>query len=303
MSSEEDSDSDSESGVVSTIEKPIKTTIYLVEFTSGYIIRQVLEFHEKLTIEGIPLYFRESQISILTGTNDARKSRSLISNGEIDTDDLINYHLNLDQVNIPGDDETEPCYVEQFNIDSIKGILKSIQKKNRIRLHKTTLSDVVELDIQGDSNLNVGIKCCDYQAVDYDISKFDDVSPKPNVKVEMVQFCNSIKGLARGNSGYTSFKIFKKGLFLESYSANGAITKNGYFGEVVLDKDENPKDGEYIETRVSTSAMKALQKIGGMAEKGIVKITSEKPGYLKINHKIGDFGEHNIYLTDTSGED
>ena len=58
--------------------------------------------------------------------------------------------------------------------------------------------------------------------------------------------------------------------------------------------------GSFYETKVSSSSIKALTKISSMSNYSIIKIISFRDGLLRLNHKIGDFGEHNIYLIDNS---
>ena len=40
-----------------------------------------------------------------------------------------------------------------------------------------------------------------------------------------------------------------------------------------------------------------------MAIYSIVKVYSSKKGYLKLSHKIGDFGHHEIFLIDEKDDD
>ena len=105
-----------------------------------------------------------------------------------------------------------------------------------------------------------------------------------------------MKSMTRGDSDYTSFKVFPEGLVVEGRNNNGSVMRDTKWGKVNKDYDES----EYVETKVNSSLIKALSKINGMSMYGIVKIMSEQNGYLKLNHKIGDFGEHNIYLIDIS---
>ena len=56
--------------------------------------------------------------------------------------------------------------------------------------------------------------------------------------------------------------------------------------------------GEFFETRANESVNKALCKVNNMSINGIVKFYSNQDKFLKLSHKIGDFGEHNIYLID-----
>ncbi len=280
------------------VQKPIEKVIFMAEFTAGYIIRQILEFYDKLIINGIPFYFKKREITIRTGTSGSKNSRRLISNVDIQTDDIIDYYLDMDLINIQGDDESESCYVEQFNIELVKTFLKSIGKASRVRFHKTTVDDIVHVTIHGGATIKTGIKSGKYQSIEYDITQFEDISDTPNVKISMAQFCDSMKGMFRGNSGYTCFKVFAKGLYLESCSGNGSITKKGYYGDIEGDPGDADED-EYFETNVNTGVMKALQKISGMCYNSIIKVTAEENGYLLLSHRVGDFGRHDIYLIDS----
>lgn len=285
-----------------TIEKPIEKTIFRAEFTGGYSIRQIFEFYEKLLINGIVWYFKEKEITIRTGTSGTKITRKLISNIDLNTGDIIDYYLDPDLVNLVGDEETDSCYVEQFNIDLVKTFLKSIGKTSSICFRKTTLDDnMVHVEIAGDSIIKTGIKSSKYQRVQYDISMFDDMDDEPNIKINMKQFCDSMKGMFRGNTGYTCFRVFPAALYLENCSGNGSITKKGHYGVYDGDPSEAEED-EYYEIKVNVTVMRALQKINGMAHNSIVKVTSEKNGYLRLTHKVGDFGEHQIYLIDTSSD-
>lgn len=292
---DDDYEEEEEDIEVKSIEKPVEKVIFLAEFTGGYIVRQFFEFCDKLIIPGIPFYFKEKEITIRTGTSGTKNSRRLISNVDIDTDDIIDYYLNMDQINLPGDDETESCYVEQFNIDWVKTFLRNIGKSGRVKFHKTTGSDTVHVTIHSEATVKTGVKSAKPQAIEYDVSTFEDWSDTPNIKIGMTQFCDSMKGMFRGKSGHTCFRVFPKGLYLESCSGNGSMSKNGYFGEVI----EEPEEDDYFETNVNTGVMKALQKINGMCYNSIVKISSQENGHLLISHRVGDFGRHQIYLFDS----
>ena len=287
---------DEEEQEVKSIEKPIEKIIFMAEFTGGYIVRQYFEFCDKLIIPGIPFYFKEKEITIRTGTSGGTKnSRRLISNVDIDTDDIIAYYLNMDLVNIPGDDDSESCYVEQFNIDWVKTFLRNIGKSGRVKFHKTTASDTVHVTIHSEAVVKTGVKSSKPTMIEYDVSAFDGWSDTPNIKISMSQFCDSMKGMFRGKSGHTCFRVFPKGLYLESCAGNGSISKRGHYGDIIEDPDED----DYCEINVNTSVMKALQKINGMCYNSIVKVSSEANGYILLSHRVGDFGRHNIYLIDS----
>ena len=289
MSNSEDED---ENNSVA-IPKKINEIIYNVEITNGYVFRQIFELYDKLIIEGIPIYFKESGITIRTGTSGSRDARKLISDIEIFTDDIINYYMNKEFANIKGTEENSSCYIEELNINTVKSIFKSIAKSNSVRIYKTTHSDDVFIEIKGMSDEQARLTTSRQRKVHYDISEYQDELTEPNLKIEISQFCTTMKGMTRGDSEYTSFKVFEKGMKIEGKNGTASILKQMKWGEV---DDEL----EFCETGVNSSSIKALTKISGMSNYSIIKIFSEKDGLVRLNHKIGDFGEHNIYLIDKS---
>ena len=285
-----------DSNVIVDPERPINTIIFSIEMTNPYVFRQIFELYDKFIIQGVPMFFKESGITLRTGTNNNRNNRRLISDVEIYTDDIIEYYLNEDLATVPRTEISEACHIEQFSIQLVRSIFKSISKSTNLRIYKTTLHDDIMIDIKGLTTEHLRLASSRYQSVEYDFSEFENMSSVPNIKIEISQFCNNMKSMTRGDSDYTSFKVFPEGLIIEGRNNNGSIMRDSKWGTVKKDYDAT----DYVETKVNSSLIKALSKINGMSLYGIVKIMSEQNGYLKINHKIGDFGEHNIYLIDTS---
>ena len=286
-----------------SIPREIPITVYSAEITNGYVFRQIFELYDKLVMEGIPIYFKESGITIRTGTSSSRDSMKLISDIEIYTDDIIEYYMNKELATIKASDEDTACYIEELNINTVKSVFKSIAKSNSVRIYKTTLSDDVFIEIKGLTTEHSRLTTSKYRKIHYDVSDYQD-DEKPNLKIEISQFCTTMKGMTRGDAEYTSFKVFPKGMKIEGRNGTGSITKDMCWGEVPGSKDQgidiehDPED--YFETKVSSSSIKALTKISGMSNYSIIKIISFRNGLLRLNHKIGDFGEHNIYLVDNS---
>jgi len=285
-----------DSNVIVDPERPISTLIFSMEMTNPYVFRQIFELYDKFIIQGVPMFFKESGITLRTGTNNNRNNRRLISDVEIYTDDIIEYYLNEDLATVPRTENSEACHIEQFSIQLVRSIFKSISKSTNLRIYKTTLHDDIMIDIKGLTTEHLRLSSSRYQSVEYDFSEFENMSSVPNIRIEISQFCNNMKSMTRGDSDYTSFKVFPEGLIIEGRNNNGSIMRDSKWGKVKKDYDAT----DYVETKVNSSLIKALAKINGMSLYGIVKIMSEQNGYLKVNHKIGDFGEHNIYLIDTS---
>ena len=287
------------------IPKEIPVIIYSAEITNGYVFRQIFELYDKLVIEGIPMYFKESGITIRTGSSSSRDSMKLISDIELFTDDIIHYYMNEDLATIKkSEDQDTACYIEELNINTVKSVFKSIAKSNSVRIYKTTLCDDIFIEIRGLTTEHSRLTTNKFRKFHYDISEYQDEMAKPNLKIEISQFCTTMKGMTRGDAEYTSFKVFPEGMMIEGRNGTGSITKDMKWGKLPNQDDVAVEvefdEDEYFETKVSSSSIKALTKIGGMSNYSIIKIISTRNGLLRLSHKIGDFGEHNIYLVDNS---
>ena len=287
------------------IPKEIPVIIYSAEITNGYVFRQIFELYDKLVIEGIPMYFKESGITIRTGSSSSRDSMKLISDIELFTDDIIHYYMNEDLATIKkSEDQDTACYIEELNINTVKSVFKSIAKSNSVRIYKTTLCDDIFIEIRGLTTEHSRLTTNKFRKFHYDISEYQDEIAKTNLKIEISQFCTTMKGMTRGDAEYTSFKVFPEGMMIEGRNGTGSITKDMKWGKLPEQEDVAVEvefdEDDYFETKVSSSSIKALTKIGGMSNYSIIKIISTRNGLLRLSHKIGDFGEHNIYLVDNS---
>lgn len=265
-----------------------KEFVYNLEITNGYVFRQIFELYIKLVIQGIPLFFKEDGVTIRAGSGN-KNGRRLISNIEIFADDIIDYYFNEELADIKAGEETPAIIVEQFNINDVGNNFKSIAKSNSVRLFKEKGAKCAGVQTKGLITDISWIECTKYQSIEYDLSGFDDIEDKPNIKIEINQFCSIMKGMTKGDPEYISFKVYPKGIEVESWSSSGTLMRNGNWGHI---------EGEPFETKVNHSVIKALCKINSMANHSIVKFYSNKDGYLKLVHKIGDFGEHSIFLID-----
>lgn len=264
--------------------------IFSLEITNGYVFRQIFELYDKLVINSIPIFFKESGVTIRACILSTRDNRKLISDIEIFTDDVIEYYINTDLTTIKKEDSETPCQIEKISMNTVKSVLKSISKSNSVRLYKTTDSDDICIEIKGVTIENSKITSGRYQSSDYDISEFDDLPEIPNIKIDIGQFCTTMKGIMR-DTDFTIFKVHEHGLVVEGRNTIGSVVKDNKWGNI---KNEN-----WYECKVGTNFVKALCKINGMANYSIIKIFCNKSGRFKLNHKIGDFGEHNIYISES----
>lgn len=262
--------------------------VYSLEITNGYIFRQIFELYVRLVIQTVPIFFKEDGITIRTGSG-SKNSKRIVSNIEIFTEDIIEYNFNKELATVKGDDETSSFTVEQFNIKEIGDNFKSITKTGAIRIYKKKDAKCANIEFKNLTTDTSWLECIKLQSIDYDLSIFDSLSEIPNIKIEINQFCSVMKSMTRGKPEYIAFKVYEKGLAIESRNSNGSLIKKSFWGEA---------EGDFFETKANDNVNKALCKINNMSINGIIKFYSNKDKYLKLSHKIGDFGEHNIYLID-----
>lgn len=266
------------------------TMIFSLEITNGYVFRQIFELYDKLIINNIPMFFKESGVTIRNCVFSSRDSRKLISDIEIFTDDVIEYYINTDLTTITKAESDTPCQIEKISMTTLKSVIKSISKSNSIRMYKTTESNDICIQIKGINIENARITSGVYQSNDYDISHFEDLPDTPNIKIDIGHFCNIMKGITR-DTDFTVFKVYDKGLVVEGSNNIGTVLKDNEWGEV------DSKDS-FHQCKIGTNFIKALCKINGMASYSIVKLFCNRDKCFKLNHKIGDFGEHNIFLSE-----
>jgi hypothetical protein len=266
--------------------------LYSLEITNGYAFRQIFELYSKLFIQGIPIFFKEDGMTIRTG--NSRKGRQLISDIEIFGEDIIEYYFNKDLAKVKSTEETTAYTPEQFNIGLLQNSFKAVAKNNSLRIYKTDDSPDTKVEIKGLTTQTSTIVFNKFHSIEYDLSEFEDLTDVPNFKLEISQFCVTMKNIIRGDPEYISFKVFKNGLAIESWNSAGIMMNDSRWN--VDEKDY--KENKFLETKINTPIAKAFCKISSMTIHSIIKIFSDKKGYLKMSHKIADFGEHNIYLID-----
>lgn len=260
--------------------------IFCMELTNGYIFRQIFEVYNQLIVSKIPIFLKESGVTIRASVTCPKTNKKILSDIEIFTDDIINYRINTDLTTIKKTANDTPCQIEKLNMNNIKSVLKSVSKQNSIKLSKNTESDDINLEIRGTDIDNTKILTSKYESTSFDISDFDDINEEPNIKLPMSQFCVVMKGMLRDCVSVV-FMFYENGLVIEGKNDKGVVIKNNLWGRC---------KGDYKECCVSLSFIKALCKINSLTNHSIIKLFCNKNGFMKLNHKIADFGEHSIYI-------
>ena len=277
--------------------------LYSLEITNGYVFRQIFELYVKLVIQFVQIFFSKDIITIRTGSG-VKNGRKIITSTELNPNDLINYYFNEKCADIKETEDNPAIIVEQFNITDIGNNFKSIAKTSGIQFYREKEKKITSFRILGLTTDTFWVNCSKYQPVNYDLSGFEDIPETPNIKIDIKQFCAQLKSMNKGDPECFVFKVYKNALEIESRNSNDVILRKGSFGKIKGSLSSlservagsSDKEEEYFTTKVNSSVVDALGKINSMAIYSIVKIFCCKDGYLQISHKIGDFGNHNIYL-------
>ena len=269
--------------------------IFSIEITNGYVFRQIFELYDKLIISSIPIFFKESGVTIRSKVISTRDNTKLVSDIEIYTDDVLEYYINTDITTVTNKESENPYQIEKISMSTIKSILKSISKSNSIRLFRTTKDQDIKIQIKGLNIENAKINSSIYDNIDINILAIDQMElTAANIKIDIGQFCSMMKGVTRDTDKIV-FKIYKNGIDIEGKNIAGTIIKNNSYGDI--------STLEYFECNTGVSFIKSLSKINSMVNYSIVKISSNRNGFIKFSHKVADFGEHNIYITGETNND
>ena len=261
--------------------------IFCMEITNGYVFRQIFEFYNQLVVNKVPMFLKENGVTIQTSISTPKEGNKLLSDVEIFTGDIIKYNINTDLTTIKKEDSNTPCQIEKINMINIKSVLKSVSKQNSIKLYKNVGSENIDLQIKGINIDNTKIITSKYESSYFNLEDFEDIDHEPNIRLDITQFCITMKGLLR-DSTIASFKFYNNGLTIEGNNENNNVVKYNKWGKI---------EGDFKECKVGLSFIKALCKINSLSNHSIVKLFCSKSGFMKISHKIADFGEHNIYIS------
>ena len=266
----------------------MENLIFSLEMTNGYVFRQIFELYDKLIVNKIPIFFKETGVTIRASVTSSKDGQKFVSDVEIFTEDVIDYKINPELTNLNKDNSQFSCQLEKIQLSNIKNVLKSVSKSNSVRLYKTQGSENINVQIKGINIDNAQITSNISQSCDYTVTGFDDISDTPNVKIDIGQFCAIMKSILRDSNSMSEFKIYENGLVIESKNSTGTVLKSNTWGTI---------EGDFNTCQVGSNFIKALCKINSLANYSIVKIFCNKDNHLKICHKVGDFGEHNIFIT------
>lgn len=263
-----------------------KDLIFLFKITNPEVIKNIIDIYHKNGIISIPFYLKEEGITFRASTTKTNKKQQFISDVEIYTDDILEYYLNHEKCRVK--EEGNYVHIIQMDVKTLKEVLKSLSKDGSIlSVYQKCDEDKVSINIISNTTETTEIKEGDYQHLEIDFGEFPE---KPNYKLKIKDFCTGIKSLTRGRPENIHFTIYNGGAIAKSENTGNRSSTKWVWGEIPGDEDSGAT------TSINAEIIKSIQKIDSLSISGIIKLFSNEDGNLKIYHKLGDFGEHQMYF-------
>lgn len=257
--------------------------IFLFKITNPEVIKNIIDIYYKNNIVSVPFYLKKEGITIQAST--ILENQKFVSDVEIYTDDILEYYLNLEKCKIKDDENS--LHIIQVEIKTLKEVLKSLSKDgSMLCVYQHVSENKISVDIITNTTETTEIKENEYQQLELD---YGEIPEKPNYKLKIKEFCTGLKSLTRGKPENIHFTIFNGGAIAKSESAGNQSSKKWEWGII-------PEGEDGVTTSINVEIIKSIQKIDSLSISGIIKLFSLKNGNLKISHKLGDFGEHQMYF-------
>lgn len=283
----------------------MQNTIFCIEFSTGYIFRQFVEFSKRVSKE-LPLAISRKGIS----TAFCSSSRQMIVNAVIRSEDLTKFYVNKQKVNVPFDEKyplNEWSHI--INVDAIELFehVRTVAKKDGIRImQRINRPDFLQIQIYGNKTdggiSNIRLKT--YTPVSYNINEVNRrPTTCPNVTIQLSKFCNCLLGLVKARYVKINMKIYKEGVVIMGTSSAETASRGSSFGITSSSPSDSSSSSAsatalYHHMTLSSQTVSALTKMINFNNEGVVRIYSSSNGFARIESHLGCFGTVRVYLID-----
>lgn len=288
--------------------------IFYVEFLDGHSFKQYYEFYSQ-TLPSAPLLFTKDKIIICYGSGD----NEIFVNTEIKTDNLIAYVFNPKYVSHPnGDDDLkEPYHLVNIKIREMKEAIKSISRKEGIRIIQYHGLNEIHIQPYG-ANVSCGHVAVKTESLahrkNFDFSGFKQDINEPNCKLPLLSFCDACKNIGRiKDVSKAVISCYPKGVKLDATGETGITNRYAQWGYCEVQNLIKLATGGNIVIRsnntnnvfsvgISRNNTKAFDKLSGLAKGVIMKVYCEMNGVVRLIIKFNYYSEMTIFLLDPSGQ-
>lgn len=281
--------------------------IFCIEFSTGYIFRQFVEFSKRVSKE-LPLAISRKGIS----TAYCSSSRQMIVNAVIRSEDLTKFYINKNKVNIPSDEKfIQNEWTHIINVDAIELFehVRTVAKKDGIRImQKINKPEILQIQIYGNKTdggiSNIRLK--KYTPISYNINEVNRrPTTCPNVTIQLSKFCNCLLGLVKARYVKINMKIYGEGVVIVGTSSSETASRGSTFGNISSSGEINQQSSsssnpqqQYHQLSLSSQTVSALTKMINFNNEGVVRVYSSSNGFARIESHLGCFGVVRVYLID-----
>lgn len=309
--------------------------LFFVEFKSGYIFRQFVEFTKRVSKE-LPLAFTRRGIS----TAYCSVTRQMIANAIVRAEDLTYFYVNEKYVNLPAPSshhfhqQQQPVsfsssqsssavvpqhnqvsqeWIHIINIDTVDLVehVKSVSKKDSLIIsQRLSKPDVIQIQCCGNKTDGgiVTIRTRNYTPVSYNIVEANRrPTTCPNVTIQLSKFCNCLLSLVKSRFSKIFMRIYSEGVTIIGTSQSGS--RSATFGRISNPSSSSSQNDSvsapqasslYNQINLSIQSVSALIKMMNFNTDGVVRIYCSTNTMARIETSIGCFGNMRVYVLDAS---
>jgi hypothetical protein len=253
-----------------------KNTIVYCNISNGYVIRALYEYlHGSLST--VPLIFTEDSIIIKRSNN----ANSMFIFAKIDGSELYQYYNN----------SRSQYHIVNVNFQEFYGALHSIGKKESFCLYQLKdQPDRLFCKISGGNKNTHSVFSFKTEPYNDQYFKIEPSgNPMYTTKVPLSNFCNAVSGIVKNKQSHISFRCYEDGFEIVSSNATKTSTKDVKWGSC---------SGKCYVTEISPDKAKCLEKMKNFNDGGVVHLSSNADGIVKLSTSLSCFGKVGTFLVD-----
>jgi hypothetical protein len=277
---------------------PLYFLVFVIDFCDGYSLRSLFEYM-KLTKNDVNVILSSNQIQF----QQLNQEQGIFNHVEINSNDLTRY-----QYQSPYE-----YTVFTVNITDILGIIKSVGKKDGIRLSKSLNRLDLELVIFNNNSIDT-IDRSNISIIRLQNPVDNNIYEQPKYKTDQPSFTvqsNVLSKVTRGISTVRSGKIilygYRHGLKMECNFPDMTMSKICTLGNIenVIQRATNNRvelvskvtNKPLVEITIRPYTIKNLHKITTTNTVSMVKFYIEEEMPIKILTSIGNFGRITVIIS------
>jgi hypothetical protein len=262
--------------------RPISYYLVYANFYDAYSLRQQVEFY-RLALTCAPLTFTSEGIDIIRGNGLG----NLINITRMFRPKLLQYELN-----IPAE-EGEVQHVVNTNLTEFHNNIKLVGKRDSIRLFQISgQPDVLYLHFYGgrhSADSFASLRTEPFEPMEYRTDGPISFADEPNVRAPLSSFCTACTVMVRNKYSRVALVCYPRGAQFFGDNEIETTSRIGRWGNC---------EGKSLITRIPIANIKAMVKLANYTQHGIISIYCRRPGVVRLQLDIGNYGISIIYLVD-----